>query len=228
MTAHLRAIVLIGGGSGAIDKVDGLTGGEAGGPLAAGDTIQCINSAGIYNYINIQDSTAESSPDVIRPDTNPGTNSWHLLSWIPPLPLSFVDANRAAVISIGNASWETFIFSTEVDDDLGEHNTTTGIVTIAKTGKYLINATISSEAISYASGEELAIGISIDSDTVTYVGERQRFSATFSDVVTRSITKSIRLTAGQTVKIVVYQTSGGAANIGGSINRNLFSVVGVM
>lgn len=69
------AIALTGGGSGALDAIDGNS-------LTAGDVAMTVVTATsiAYWYIVIDDSAAENSPSVIRPDTNPGSHSWHLVS----------------------------------------------------------------------------------------------------------------------------------------------------
>ncbi len=72
MANFLGATSLIGGATGALDKIDGDT-------LTDGDGCLVITATGYYLYILDDDSGAvESSPDVIAPDTNPGTKRWIL------------------------------------------------------------------------------------------------------------------------------------------------------
>ena len=69
----------------------GLTGGGAGNPdldyfdgdlLADGDIAFVQSSSALYVYWLDDDSAAaESSPNVISPDTNPGNKRWLLLSY---------------------------------------------------------------------------------------------------------------------------------------------------
>lgn len=64
------ATVLIGGGTGALDKIDGAD-------LLDGDGALVITATGIHFYILDADlAGAESSPDIIAPDTNAGDKRW--------------------------------------------------------------------------------------------------------------------------------------------------------
>ena len=70
---------LIGGTAGALDKIDGATGGEGGGPLLDGDGALVLTSTAIYFYrLNATSGEAEASPGIIAPDTNAGTKRWIL------------------------------------------------------------------------------------------------------------------------------------------------------
>ena len=63
---------LTGGGDGALDSIDGAT-------LNNQDAAVVIISSNFYIYFCDADvGGAESSPDVIAPDTNPGTVRWKL------------------------------------------------------------------------------------------------------------------------------------------------------
>ena len=65
---------LIGGGAGALDKQDG-----AG--LADGDGAMVIISNNVYWYLlDATSGSAESSPEIISPDTNAGTKRWLLVN----------------------------------------------------------------------------------------------------------------------------------------------------
>ena len=64
------AIGLIGGGIGALDNIDGLA-------LADGDAATVQTDGTVYFYhLDATSGAAESSPDVIKPDTNAGTKRW--------------------------------------------------------------------------------------------------------------------------------------------------------
>lgn len=65
-------IALTGGGTGALDKYDGTA-------LQDGDPAVGTYNGKLYAYILDEDSgAAESSPDVIAPDTNAGNKRWIL------------------------------------------------------------------------------------------------------------------------------------------------------
>lgn len=75
MSNFYGATSLIGGGSGALDAIDG-----AG--LSDGDGALVIASGYHFTYVLDDDSAAaESSPDIIAPDDNPGDKRWIL---VPP------------------------------------------------------------------------------------------------------------------------------------------------
>jgi hypothetical protein len=68
------ATALTGGGVGALDAIDGSG-------LTAGDAAMVVTTSSVvYFYCLVDDSASESSPTVIRPDTNAGTHSWHMVS----------------------------------------------------------------------------------------------------------------------------------------------------
>lgn len=71
-TNFYGAIALIGGGTGALDKIDGTD-------LANGDGALVITAANFYIfYLNASSGAGESSPDIISPDTNAGNKRWIL------------------------------------------------------------------------------------------------------------------------------------------------------
>ena len=66
------AIALIGGGTGALDKIDGAD-------LADGDGAMVMTNGTAYLYwLDADSGAAESSPDVISPDSNAGNKRWLL------------------------------------------------------------------------------------------------------------------------------------------------------
>jgi len=67
------ATALTGGAAGALDSIDGTN-------LATGDAAYTITSTAFYvYYLNATSGAAESSPDVISPDTNAGSKRWLLI-----------------------------------------------------------------------------------------------------------------------------------------------------
>ena len=75
MSNFYGATGLIGGAAGALDAIDGSV-------LSDGDGALVIVGGYHYAYILDDDSGAgESSPDIIAPDTSPGTKRWIL---VPP------------------------------------------------------------------------------------------------------------------------------------------------
>ena len=94
----------------------GLTGGTDhdldgydGNGLAENDMAIVIDDNYAYIYTLKNDGAVESSPDVITPDTNPGTLAWHMVpvytSLIPnPLEVGVADTTRGQLYLYGHAS----------------------------------------------------------------------------------------------------------------------------
>lgn len=78
MSGFYWASSLTGGGTGALDKIDGSD-------LADGDkAVVSITDTGMYCYnLNASSGETESSPNVISPDSNAGTKRWELEFFIP-------------------------------------------------------------------------------------------------------------------------------------------------
>lgn len=77
------ASVLIGGGTGALDKIDGASLNDKDMAMVVDSTDQVF----IY-WLDDDSAAAERSPDVISPDTNAGDKRWILLF---PGPVSFIE-----------------------------------------------------------------------------------------------------------------------------------------
>ncbi len=70
------ANILIGGATGALDAIDGSI-------LADGDGAVVITATDMYGYtLDAASGASEDSPNVIAPDTNPGTKRWILLNMV--------------------------------------------------------------------------------------------------------------------------------------------------
>jgi hypothetical protein len=68
--------VLTGGGADSLDLIDGADRGD-GNPLQEGDTAFVLNGGTLYVYnLDADSAEAESSPAIIRPDTNAGDMRW--------------------------------------------------------------------------------------------------------------------------------------------------------
>lgn len=73
----LGATALTGGGSGALDAIDGDDADGGGTPLADGDMALVATSGFIYFFVlDATSGAAEDSPDIIAPDANAGTKRW--------------------------------------------------------------------------------------------------------------------------------------------------------
>jgi len=68
------ATSLLGGGSGALDKIDGTD-------LLDGDSCEVVTSLGVYHYhLDATSGATESSPYVVSPDSNAGDKRWVLVN----------------------------------------------------------------------------------------------------------------------------------------------------
>lgn len=97
------AIALTGGGSGALDAIDGdvLSDGDGAIVLDATD-----NTFHMYT-LDASSGAAESDPGVIAPDSNPGNKRWIILAWEGTINTSLaaiVGALTCASISLGDAA----------------------------------------------------------------------------------------------------------------------------
>jgi len=97
--------VLTGGGNGALDSLDGNT-------LNDGDRAIVVTDSIAYAYVlDATSGAAESSPDVIAPDTNPGTKRWirifvyglpDLIQFENTAPATNCTATQTRALSIGD------------------------------------------------------------------------------------------------------------------------------
>lgn len=109
MTLFKPCIALTGGGTGALDKLDGNI-------LSDGDAAMVLTADGVYwYYLNATSSAVENSPFRINPDNNAGTKSWHLVG-----STVFIGAivSRSAAQEILTSSVTPVSFTSE-DKDVG-------------------------------------------------------------------------------------------------------------
>lgn len=138
------ATVLTGGGTGALDKIDG-----AG--LNEGDVAVVVTNSGVLHYfLNASSGEAENSPYVISPDSNAGTKRWVLQ--VPKGPITNIQAEQATVQSMASSTPLAMIFDTEEKDSLSEYDHTTGRFTPKHDGTYLITSTVTTEYTSWSAG----------------------------------------------------------------------------
>lgn len=95
------AISLVGGTDGALDKIDG-------DGLANGDGAIVITSAGSYIYrLNSTSGEAESSPDIISPDSNAGDKRWILTNVEDSIGFPITAAGKALLDDADAAAQRT-------------------------------------------------------------------------------------------------------------------------
>lgn len=199
---NLALGALTGGGTGALDKIDGNL-------LTDGDAATVILDSGAYHYhLDATSGEAENSPYVIAPDTNAGTKRWILQT--PKGPFSHVEADRSTSQLISDSTNTKFIFNTEAKDYLSEYNPTTGIFTATHPGTYLVNACITYDFYVWGTGNSIRTEVWLDGalhkrgPVIFGVGSTNTISAT--------IGISLELTANQTIEIYTRHNRGSASN----------------
>lgn len=103
------AISLIGGTTGALDKIDGTA------LLDKDGAVVVVQGDGVYFYALDADSAAsESSPDIISPDTNAGDKRWILTSrtFISNYENLFIPANAMTPTATNGAAMATTEYAT--------------------------------------------------------------------------------------------------------------------
>lgn len=139
MSNFYGATSLIGGGSGALDKIDGAA-------LAAGDGAMVITPTGMLAYtLDATSGAAESSPGIITPDTNAGTKRWILVSTAIG-EISAVDNAVETAIAVAATDYQVTIFDA---NGIGVNTTpdhTQDHITLGHDGYYevMVSATINS------------------------------------------------------------------------------------
>lgn len=119
------ATALTGGGSGALDAIDG-------GSLSDNDVAIVVYNNNVYVYqLDASSSESESSPEYIAPDTSPGTKMWvlqGLYTWntktiFIPITSPFIAdgasaPDAAAVVNSGNGYITARTFDSSADEDV--------------------------------------------------------------------------------------------------------------
>jgi len=139
MSNFYGATSLTGGGSGALDKIDGAA-------LAAGDGAIVITTTGMLAYtLDAASGAAESSPGIISPDTNAGTKRWILANKAIG-ELSAEGNATETTISVTDTDYQVTIFDTNVVDVNTTPDHTNDHITVLYDGYYeiMISATINS------------------------------------------------------------------------------------
>lgn len=165
MSNFYPATVLTGGGTGALDAIDG-----AG--LADGDASFVVTSEGIYFYFLDADSgLTENSPYVISPDANAGTKRWIYITGEAALKQITVfpraNASGAGVTStIGNAGY------TEVTQT-GSSITVASVADISSPSSWTNLVSLTGKGIALWSEISDDYGIFIDMQLASTEGEAE-------------------------------------------------------
>jgi hypothetical protein len=176
--------------------------------LTDGDFAFGIVSGKHHAYIlDATSGASENSPYVVSPDTNPGTKRWILVSLVQPF--SNVFATRATALSIPNNEQTTMVYTTEVDDDLGEYDNTTGIFTATYTGGYRFFAMTTFAPIVWPLSKYANTQVVIN-DTTTYDGFLHQSTANVSQFGKTFVDRTLKLSATNTARIKLIHDYGSA------------------
>lgn len=208
MSNVYAATSLIGGGSGALDAIDGAI-------LSDGDASQIIIDGSVYHYhLDATIGGSENSPYLIAPDNNPGTKRWVLA--MPKGPFSHVRANSDSGQTI--TTGDTYVYEDEEYDDLGEYVAGTGIFTATYAGLYVIKA-VNLFTDTWVVNETIDMSI-VFSTRSSIKGPRFTVQNAGGANFPSFVGTTIKMVATETAKIVISHTTGGtiAALGGGTFN----------
>ncbi len=109
------AVILIGGAAGALDAIAGTN-------LVEGDPAIVMTDGNTYFYrLDATSGAAESSPDVISPDTDAGTKRWILQTVISESPYIRLHDSKASGTDGGSASAATW-HKRDITEDVDTHD----------------------------------------------------------------------------------------------------------
>lgn len=140
------------------------------------------------------------------------------------LAISHVRANTAVAQNIGDSSWVTVQYDTEVYDVLGEYDAGTYTFTATFPGYYLVQAAIIFSATTdWGATEYAQLSVYINGVVSSIIAFKTDFSGA-NIFVFLSGSATVKLAAGDTVTVRVYQTSGATRALYNSANYNWLTV----
>ncbi len=151
-----------------------------------------------------------------------GSTAWTSLIY-KIWPLSRSRTTRATAQSMANNTFTKVIFNTEVFDNLGEYDHTTGVFTATNAGYYQVNASTMSASVAWDALEVWNTNL-YKNGALYSRGYFNQISASGTSIRQSTLSDLIYLTAGQFIDIRVYQTQGAAVNINANATFNYFSV----
>jgi len=138
-------------------------------------------------------------------------------------PVTYIRTARNTTQSIPDSTYTTMIFDTDIVDELGEYNSTTGQFTAKYDGVYTFNWSILSEVISWSNGEFWESALNVNGSIKQY-GFRNIISSTQNQRLSTIWSSTLKLSAGDTVNVDVWQNSGGSVGTYGSIRDTFLNV----
>jgi hypothetical protein len=124
---------------------------------------------------------------------------------------SYVHAYMNGDQTIANTSATTVVFNIEATDVLGEYNNTTGVFTAKDAGVYNVTSTVMWQNTD--ANRNYNLYISTGGGDSAWINKNDSLTNTF---LTQTISFNTKLTAGQTIAVKVYQSSGGNETLYGT------------
>lgn len=216
MSNVYSATSLIGGVVGSLDNIDGAN-------LYNRDVaIVAIHGLELMPYVlDVDSGEAENSPYIISPDSNPGDKRWKLIGFKGAF--SHVKARSSSGQSMPDTTSTTIVFGTEDYDLLGEYVHTTGIFTATYTGVYIVSAAIMLSSAAWGADDQIRMELYRDSTREDVLARGTIETAT---TATHAISGSgaIKLTAGDTIKVNLVHTQGGAVLLNSTDDYNWLTI----
>lgn len=122
-------------------------------------------------------------------------------------PLTKIEAQPAAVYTLGSGAYGKILYDAEIKDDLGEYDPTLSRFTAARPGRYLINAIVAFQ--SNATGQRVAQVYK----NGTISQRSNSVQAVSTDATFNGLTVPVDLLAGDYIEIFGYQDSGATLNV---------------
>lgn len=137
-------------------------------------------------------------------------------------------AERSTSQSITSASWQTLVYNTETEDNLGEYNDTTGVFTCGAAGFYQVSAHIRFEATSdFDVTETAAMRIKVGASTYYQLDGFEMAASPTTWLGDLGGSRLVEAAASDTIEIQVIQSSGATIGLLTSAETNWVSIVRV-
>ncbi len=130
-----QAVILIGGLVGALDAIDGAA-------LAEGDAAEVHTNGMVYfYYLDATSGAAESSPSIIKPDTNAGTKRWikQSIGGVATDVIEYIRLHDSKATDVDGGTFTLGAWRTRTvteDFDTGNHCSVASSVIVLDAGTY--------------------------------------------------------------------------------------------
>lgn len=133
-----------------------------------------------------------------------------------------VIASGANQTITNTGTFQTVIYTSESSDVYGEYNTSTGVFTAKRAGRYLIDAAMIWDTTTWAAGD--SIEIRVYKGTTAQISQFQEFESATAQYRSMQINGIIDVAVGETITIAVTHSSGTNKSILNSSLYNYFHI----